>query len=92
MLLNVDAKLLRAFMENNEDCSALSENEYIVDLYDTDQPVTLDILLKDSEVQLLAAARLLYDEEMDGWYMGEQIFGILCIILMCQNPLRLIYN
>ena len=75
MLLNVDAKLLRAFMENNEDCSALSENEYIVDLYDTDQPVTLDILLKDSEVQLLAAARLLYDEEMDGWYMGEQIFS-----------------
>ena len=75
MLLKLDEKLLRAYLETNEDCSALGGDEYIADLYGNPHPVTLDLLLKGGEVRLLAAAYLEYDEEQDGWYMGEQIFS-----------------
>ena len=73
MLLQLDTKLLREFLESSEDCSALSANEYILDLYDTDAPLTLDLILTDKGAVIEAAARLIYDSEQDGWYMGEQV-------------------
>ncbi|MBQ9409062.1 MAG: hypothetical protein IJU28_06715 [Clostridia bacterium] len=73
MLLNIDTKLLTAFLNTNEDCSALGGGEYIADLYDAPRPLTLDILMQNDKALLLAAASLLYDEEQDGWYMGDQV-------------------
>ena len=73
MLLQPDMALLKVFLENSEDCSQLSDDEYIADLYDVDNPLTLDIILTDQGAAIEAAARLIYDSEQDGWYMGEQV-------------------
>ena len=71
MLLDIDVKRLTAFLETNEDCSRLSDTEYIADLYDAPRPLTLDLFVTGDEARLAAAAYLEFDEELDGWYMGE---------------------
>ena len=74
MIVNVDADRLLAYLEASEDAEALGGNEYTVDLYDVDTPVSMDILFdKDRGVDVLAALELLYDEGEDGWYLGEKI-------------------
>ena len=66
-------KDLRAFLEKFEDAEKLTEKEFVVDLYDLDKPVSMDLVFIKSGVAVDGAAYLEYDEEMDGWYMGERI-------------------
>jgi hypothetical protein len=66
-------KNLRAFLEKFEDAEKLTEKEFVVDLYDLDKPVSMDLVFIKSGVAVDGAAYLEYDEEMDGWYMGERI-------------------
>ena len=73
MQLKLDTELLRKFLENDPDCSALGGGEYIADLYEAEKPMTLDITLSEKGASVLAAAYLKYDEAQDGWYMDEQI-------------------
>lgn len=73
MLLNMDITLVKAFLENNEDCEMLSEGEYVADLFDCDAPMTVNLKIEKDEIRVLAAAYLLYDEAQDGWYMGDRI-------------------
>lgn len=72
MLLKTSKETLKAFLDTCSDCEEIAPGEYVADLYDTDKPMTLDLLFTKDGVQVLAAAYLLYDEEQDGWYMGEQ--------------------
>lgn len=76
MRLDISAEALKRFLENDADCEALSEDEYIADIYDADTPVTLDIKFNKDGAELVAAAALEYDETQDGWYMGERIEDI----------------
>lgn len=64
---------LRAFLERYEDAERLSEREYVVDLYEIERPVSLDIVFEKGRVMIEGAAELKYDEEMEGWYMGERL-------------------
>ena len=64
---------LRAFLERNEDAEQLSTREYVVDLYDIERPVSLDLVFVKGGVAVDGAAELLYDEEQDGWYMGRRL-------------------
>ena len=64
---------LRAFLENCEDAERLSEREYVVDLYDIERPVSLDLVFVRGGVGVDGAAELKYDDEQDGWYMGERL-------------------
>ena len=64
---------LRAYLNRCEDAEQLSEREYVVDLYDIDRPVSLDLVFIRSGVAVDGAAELKYDEEQDGWYMGERL-------------------
>ena len=73
MLVNVDSARLRAFLLACEDAEDLGGGEYAVDLYEVSEPVSMDILLSEKGVNVLAALELLYDEEQDGWYLGEKI-------------------
>ena len=66
-------KGLRTFLDKCEDAEKLTEKEYVVDLYDLDTPISLDLVFIKSGVAVDGAAVLEYDEEMDGWYMGERI-------------------
>ena len=64
---------LQAFLEGFEDAERLSLREYVVDLYDIDRPVSLDLVFLKSGVAVDGAAELKYDPEQDGWYMGERL-------------------
>ena len=70
-----DAQLdaLRTFLEDCEDAERLSEREYVVDLYDIQPPVTMDLVFVKGGVAVDGAAELFYDEAMDGWYMGRRL-------------------
>ena len=64
---------LRAFLDGFEDAEQLSTREYVVDLYDIPQPVSLDLVFVNGGVAVDGAAELKYDAEQDGWYMGERL-------------------
>ena len=64
---------LRAFLDGFEDAEQLSAREYVVDLYDIPEPVSLDLVFVKGGVAVDGAARLEYDAEQDGWYMGERL-------------------
>lgn len=64
---------LRAFLEAFEDAERLSEREYVVDLYDIERPLSLDLVFVKGGVAVDGAAELKYDDEQDGWYMGERL-------------------
>ncbi len=73
MLIDTDAARFKAFLDACGDAEALGGGEYTVDLYDVSEPVSMDILIDRKGVNVLAALALLYDEEQDGWYLGEKI-------------------
>ena len=64
---------LRAFLDNFDDAAQLSAREYVVDLYDIARPISLDLVFVKGGVGVDGAAELKYDEEQDGWYMGERL-------------------
>lgn len=73
MIMNISLDALKACLEASEDAEMLSEGEYVADLFDLDQPITVNLKFEKDAVNVLAAAYLLYDEGQDGWYMGERI-------------------
>lgn len=64
---------LRAFLERCEDAERLSEREYVVDLYDIERPLSIDLVFVKGGIGVDGAAELRFDEEQDGWYMGERL-------------------
>ena len=72
-LTQTQEEALRAFLDNCEDAEQLSTREYVVDLYDISQPVSLDLVFVKGGVAVDGAAELKYDAEQDGWYMGERL-------------------
>ena len=64
---------IRAFLEACEDAEQLSAREYVVDLYGIEHPVTLDLVFVRGGVAVDGAAELRYDEEQEGWYMGQRL-------------------
>ena len=63
---------MKAFLSEFEDCEALSDSEYVVDLYDIEPPMSIDLIVQKDGLFIEGAAELLYDDEMDGWYIGAR--------------------
>lgn len=63
---------LRSRLEADEDAQLEGES-YVLDLYDAEPPVSMELRLTNDGAEVLAALSLLYDEELDGWYPGEKI-------------------
>ena len=72
MIVNIDKDQLKAFLETCEDAEEVGEGEYTVDLYDTEPAISMDIEFTKDGVDVLAALFLEFDEEQDGWYLGEK--------------------
>ena len=64
---------LKRFLDSFEDAEQLSMKEYVVDLYDHEPPVSLDLSFGKNCIFVDGAAEMKFDEEMDGWYIGEHI-------------------
>ena len=72
MIVMVDAERLKAFLSFCEDAEEVGAGEYTVDLYDVEPALSMDIEFTKDGADVLAALYLLYDEEQDGWYLGEK--------------------
>ena len=72
MIVNIDKDKLRAFLASCEDAEEVGTNEYTVDLYDAEPALSMDIEFTKDGVDVLAALYLEFDEEQDGWYLGEK--------------------
>ena len=64
---------LKTFLDQFEDSEQLSASEYVVDLFDIEPPVSIDLTLLKDAVRFEGAAELKFDEEMDGWYIGDRL-------------------
>ena len=64
---------MKNFLNTFEDAEQLSEKEYVLDLYDIEPPISLDLSLGKDCLFVDGAAELLFNEEMDGWYIGQRI-------------------
>ena len=72
MIVNVDKDRLRKFLESFEDAEEVDKDEFTVDLYDTEPAISMNILFTKDGADVLAALFLEFDEEQDGWYLGEK--------------------
>lgn len=64
---------LSRLLEDEEISEALGNSEYALDLFDIGKPMSINLELRKDGIDALAAAELLFHEEMDGWYLGERI-------------------
>lgn len=69
-LTQEEKKALLAYLEAGEDCEKLSEKEWVMDLYQGEKPISLDLVFNGKSVFADGAEYLKYDEEMDGWYIA----------------------
>ena len=72
MIVNVDKDKLLQFLTSCEDAEEVGQDEYTVDLYDAEPALSLDIEFTPDGVDVLAALYLEFDEEQDGWYLGDK--------------------
>ncbi len=79
MIVNVDAAKLKKFLTTCEDAEEVGAGEYTVDLYDVETPISMNIEFTKKGVDVLAALYLLYDEEQDGWYLGDKTKDVALI-------------
>lgn len=72
-LTEAQVQALKAYLADSEDAEQLSAREYVADLYDIAQPISLDIVFVKGGIGVDGAAELKYDEAQDGWYMGDRL-------------------
>ena len=72
---------LKAFLVAFEDSEALSESEYVLDLYDLDPPLSMDLKLGRNCLFVDGAAELRFNEELDGWYIYSNTTNLVKIII-----------
>ncbi len=74
---------LLGYLNSDPDSEALSATEYVADFYDVDAPAPINVLLTPKgDVEVAAAARLLYDEAEDGWYMGDRMEDAAAVLAL----------
>ncbi len=64
---------LNAYLDAGEDCERLSAREAVLDLYDIEKPVSLNIVFVKGGIAIDGAAYLLFSDADDGYYMGDRI-------------------
>ena len=68
-----ERQALLKYLDASEDCEKLSEKEWILDIYDSAEPVSLDLVFARDSVFADGAEYMKYDEEMDGWFISGPI-------------------
>ena len=70
-----DAQLesLKAFLDRFEDAEQLTQREYVVDFYEQEVPLSIDLVFVNGGIGIDGAGVLAYSEEQDGWYVSRRI-------------------
>ena len=89
MIVNVDSAKLKKFLTTCEDAEEVGAGEYTVDLYDVETPISMNIEFTKDGVDVLAALYLLYDEEQDGWYLGDKTKDVELIEKLLAEALEM---
>ena len=72
-LSGAEREALKRYLETSEDCEKLSEKEWILDIYEGTEPISLDLVFARDSVFADGAEYMRYDEEMDGWFISGPI-------------------
>lgn len=88
MIVNIDKDQLKAFLETCEDAEEVGKDEYTVDLYDADPALSMNIEFTEDGVDVLAALYLEFDEEQEGWYLGEKTKDVELIEKVLRQAIR----
>ena len=64
------AARLSAALDAFEDAERTGEDEYVVDFYDLEPPLSMELAFVAGDVEVLAAERLAFDEALDGYYLS----------------------
>ena len=72
-LSDTEIEQLEAYLDRSPDCERLSKREAVLDIYDTDPPVSINFVFVKGGIGIDGAFALEYSEEDDGWYLGERI-------------------
>ena len=67
---------LNAYLDAGEDCERLSAREAVLDLYEIEAPISLNIVFVGGGNAIDGAAYLCFSEADDGYYMGERIMDV----------------
>lgn len=67
---------LNAYLDAGEDCERLSAREAVLDLYDIEAPISMNIVFVKGGIAIDGAAYLLFSENDNGYYMGERIMDV----------------
>jgi hypothetical protein len=89
MIVNIDGDKLKKFLASCEDAEEVAKGEYTVDLYDVEPPISMNIEFTKKGVDVLAALYMLYDEEQDGWYLGEKTKDVAVIEKLLNDAMAL---
>ena len=66
-------RALRAALDQMEDAQATGPDEYVVDLYQREPPMTLELAFEAGRLLVLAAQTMAYDAQLDGWYLDRPV-------------------
>ena len=76
MIIALTPAQVKAVMDNlaqSEDAEQLSDGGYTCDIYEIDPPVALELYPAKGGVDVAAAFILNYDDERDGYYLGDRL-------------------
>ncbi len=66
-------RALRAALDQMEDAQPTGPDEYVVDLYQREPPLTVELAFDEGQLVVLAAQTMAYDAQLDGWYLDQQV-------------------
>ena len=78
----------RNFLNCFEDAEQLSEREFVVDLYDAQPPISMDLTLQKDGVEIEGAAKLEFDDELDGWFLDQRVEDAALVERMLQSAMQ----
>ena len=64
---------LEAWLDGNPDCERLSKREAVLDIYESEPPISMNFVFVKGGIGIDGAFALEYSEADDGWYLGERI-------------------
>lgn len=75
MFIGIDGAHLKALMDwlNSSPDSEREGEGYVADFYESTPPLSMEILPAKGGIEVLAALTLMFDDESEGWYLGEKI-------------------
>ena len=59
----------KAFISSSGDCEQLSADEWVVDIYEPEPAVSLNIVFEGEKIRVDGAEYMAFSEELDGWYI-----------------------